>query len=84
MLIDDYIPVVINKKLPSKEQYASENVFPAFLNVNPQGNTIELWPFLLQKALAKYYSTYDSLANGNSVDFLEEITGSFLERLNIS
>lgn len=83
MVIDDYIPVIVNKKLGQRERYSPENVFPAFLGLHPQGNTVELWPFLLQKAFAKYYSTYDSLANGNSYDFLEEITGTFMERLKI-
>ena len=57
---------------------------PAFLDVVPKGDKIELWPFLLQKAYAKYYSTYDSLANGNTIDFLEEVTGTFAEKIEVS
>jgi hypothetical protein len=48
-----------------------------------QGNKVELWPFLLQKAYAKYYSTYDSLANGNTLDFLEEVTGCFFQKMDL-
>jgi hypothetical protein len=79
VIIDDYIPVIINKKLPQSERYLPDNVFPAFLNVHSSGNLLEIWPFLLQKAYAKYYSTYDSLANGFIYDFIEEIAGVFLE-----
>ena len=76
--VDDYVPVVIDKRLPLSERYSEANVHPAFLKVDKTAGPVELWPFLLQKAYAKYYSTYDSLANGNPYDFLEEITGSFL------
>ncbi len=70
VVIDDYIPVIVNKRLGTSERYLPENVHPAFLGVSGKGNIIEIWPFLLQKAYAKYYSTYDTLANGNSYDFL--------------
>ena len=57
---------------------------PAFLNVHSNDNRVDIWPFLLQKAYAKYYSTYDSLANGNIYDFVEEISGVFMQTLPIS
>lgn len=57
---------------------------PAFLNVHSYDNRVDIWPFLLQKAYAKYYSTYDSLANGNIYDFVEEISGVFMQTLPIS
>ena len=38
-------------------------------------NTLEIWPFLLEKAYANYYANYESLHFGNTLDFLEEITG---------
>jgi hypothetical protein len=59
-------------------------VVPAFLNVHSYDNRVDIWPFLLQKAYAKYYSTYDSLANGNIYDFVEEISGVFMQTLPIS
>ena len=43
-----------------------------------------MWPFLLQEAYAKYYSTYDSLAHGNTIDFVEEVTGSLLEQIKVN
>ena len=67
--------------MKKEEQHKPENVRPAFLDVKTAGNVVELWPFLLQKAYAKYYSTYDSLANGNTLDFLEEITGTLAEKM---
>lgn len=75
IIIDDLIPVVINKKLPLSERYSHQNIYPAFLNVTHSTPNLEIWPFLLQKAFAKYYSTYDALGNGNTFDFIEEITG---------
>lgn len=49
IIIDDYIPVIKQDK---------KNI-PAFLNVscsNP--HQMQIWPFLLQKAYAKYYSNF--------------------------
>lgn len=36
---------------------------------------MEIWPYLLEKAYANYYANYESLHFGNTLDFLEEITG---------
>jgi hypothetical protein len=54
-VIDDYIPV-----------YKSDKKFiPAFVNsVSTNPNHVQLWPFLLQKAYAKYYSNYECLDLG--------------------
>lgn len=81
VIIDDYVPVVVNKRLPLGDRMDPRNVVPAFLTVHSQDNYLDIWPFLLQKAFAKYYSTYDSLANGNIYDFVEEVCGVFLEQL---
>jgi hypothetical protein len=81
VIVDDYIPVIINKRLPPAERMLPQNVLPAFLSVHSQHNQLDIWPFLLQKAYAKYYSTYDSLANGSIYDFVEEIAGVFLEQM---
>lgn len=71
VIVDDYVPVLVNKRLPAAQRYEPHNVHPAFLSVEPADGLVELWPFLLQKAYAKYYSTYDSLANGSLYDFVE-------------
>jgi hypothetical protein len=83
VIVDDYIPVIINKKLGLGERYLPVNVHPAFLNVGAVGGRMEIWPFLLQKALAKYYSNYDSLGNGNTLDFMEEVASVFLESVRV-
>lgn len=50
---------------------------------------IEIWPFLLEKAYASYYCSYEAFRRGNAVDFIEELTGqhfkniSFLELMKI-
>lgn len=40
VIIDDYIPVIINKKIAISERYLPENVYPAFLNVQSYGKTL--------------------------------------------
>lgn len=40
VIVDDYIPVVINNKLPLAERHNYENVSPAFLNVANAGRKI--------------------------------------------
>jgi len=41
---------------------------------------MEIWPFLLEKAFAKYYTSYESLQSGNIFDFLEELTNKTCEQ----
>lgn len=48
ILIDDFIPTI---KVGNSQE-------PAFLKVIPKNNTINIWPFLVQKAYAKIYSSY--------------------------
>lgn len=52
---------------------------PAFVNVEKaEGNTsdvVEIWPYLLEKAYAAYYSKYQALKYGNEQDFVAELTG---------
>lgn len=56
VIVDDYIPVYKENK----------KFIPAFIESHcPNPNHMQLWPFLLQKAYAKYYSNYDCLAVGN-------------------
>ena len=74
VIIDDFIPVVV------KDRKAS----PLFLSTQKKSkNGMEVWPHLLQKALAKVYSTYEALQTGNLEDFLNELSGSVVERLEI-
>ena len=44
---------------------------PAFIDVDGESSEgIEVWPHLLEKAFAHYYSAYELLRFGNAVDFL--------------
>ena len=62
MIIDDYVPVTIkNDGYKKKYQCALLN----YENINPKSSEIEIWPYLLQKAYAKYYGTYESLKHVN-------------------
>lgn len=65
IIIDDFIPVVVS----NKKNDTNNIIKPAFLNVESDSDIVEIWPFLVQKAFAKYYSTYDSLVKGNTLDF---------------
>lgn len=68
IIIDDYIPVVKNK---------NGIIEPAFINVHvPKDDPVDIWPFLLEKAYANYYSRYEALQHGHIVEFAEEISGS--------
>ena len=40
VIIDDYIPVIVNTKLEMKERYLYKNVHPAFLNVYGLSNKL--------------------------------------------
>ena len=73
IVIDDYIPVIRTKK----------EIIPLFLGVRPpKSKYIELWPFLLQKALAKIYACYEALMNDNAQSFIQELTGIVPEILS--
>lgn len=66
IILDEYIPV--------REE--GEKIMPAFVNVHADNSeAIEVWPHLLEKAFAHYYSAYELLRFGNTVDFLTEIVG---------
>jgi len=81
VIVDDFVPVVVSVR---KHDFGRV-VKPAFLDVQEgEGGVVELWPFLMQKAFAKYYSTYDSLIKGNALDFLEEITGDYYTTLSMN
>jgi hypothetical protein len=67
VIVDDYIPV----------RSVGGQLRPAFLTSTHTDPALpfEIWPFLLEKAYANYYSNYESLHFGDSLDFLEEVTG---------
>lgn len=80
IIVDDYIPVTI------KHDGKVKKYEPAFMEchkINSKSSEIQIWPFLLQKAYAKYYGTYESLRNVEEVDFLEELTGCPTEVLDV-
>ena len=57
---------------------------PAFVNVRvPAQGPVDIWPFLLEKAYANYYSSYEALNCGNMVDFVAEIAGTLSERVKL-
>lgn len=64
MIIDDYIPV----------KDVNGEYIPLYLNFTElsryKHDDIEIWPFLLEKAYANYYSNYESLHYGNTLDYI--------------
>jgi hypothetical protein len=51
-------------------------IVPAFIDVQAEaGSYSEIWPYLLEKAYANYYSAYEMLRFGNALDFLSEVMG---------
>ena len=53
-----------------------ETCLPAFARVQKEKEgKLELWPFLLEKAYAYYYSAYELTTFANTIDFLSELMG---------
>ena len=74
VIIDDYVPVCVGKDGKTEET--------AYLKITSSSNTqVQIWPLLIQKAYAKYYSTFEALEKTNEKDFIEEITGCPAERV---
>ena len=49
---------------------------PAFINIKASTEgSFEIWPLLLLKAFANYYSAYEMIVTGNVIDFLNEVSG---------
>jgi hypothetical protein len=44
---------------------------------------VDIWPFLLEKAYANYYSRYEALQVGTLLDFVEELTGTPSRRIQL-
>lgn len=66
VILDEHIPVISHQ----------DRLVPAFVTVErEEGAALEIWPYLLEKAFAHYYSAYELLGEGNTIDFLNEITG---------
>ena len=58
VIVDDYIPVYISPDNKNEEI--------AYLSIKSHSQTqVDIWPLILQKAYAKFYSTYDCLDKGN-------------------
>lgn len=75
IIVDDYIPVFKGQ---------DGKIKPAYLNVRVANHgPIDIWPFLLEKAYANYYSSYEALHYGNIVDFVEELTGVPSEKIKL-
>jgi hypothetical protein len=75
IIIDDYIPVIKGKE---------GSVRPAFTNVHAaNGEPIDIWPFLLEKAYANYYSRYEALQHGNIIEFAEELSGTPSKKIQL-
>ncbi len=67
VIVDDLIPCVRKRGKGKQEDMYT----PLFLNVTgPETSPVELWPFLLEKAFANYYSSYENLCYGNAIDFI--------------
>lgn len=67
--MDDYIPV---REVRWGENNKRVRYVPAFLSVQPldaKDKKLQIWPFLLEKAYANYYSSYEVLRYGNALDF---------------
>lgn len=62
-VIDDYIPVIEHDDGVLRPYYIN------FAEIE-ESRTVEIWPFLLEKAYASYYGNYESLHFGNTLDFL--------------
>jgi hypothetical protein len=73
VIVDDLVPCIKRKgRIKREEKYS-----PAFLNLaTAEGEPVYLWPFLLEKAYANYYSCYENLNYGSTLDFLAELTGT--------
>ncbi|CAC5381126.1 CAPN5 [Mytilus coruscus] len=70
----EYITIVVDDKLPTKN---NKLLFC-------QSETREVfWCGLLEKAYAKVYGDYESLANGDAIDALVDFTGGVAERINL-
>jgi hypothetical protein len=68
IILDDFAPVRSKLSEGMKE-------VPVFIDAKTGNGCIEIWPFLLLKAFANYYSTYEMMNTGNLIDFLNELTG---------
>ena len=66
IILDDFVPFKMKRTSEDKLKEV-----PAFINIKacPEGS-FEIWPLLLLKAFANYYSAYEMMVTGNVIDFL--------------
>ena len=64
-----WVPVVLDDRLPVSGSNAFDLVFAQ------SSDHKELWPSLLEKALAKFYGSYEGLSGGWVCDALVDLTG---------
>ena len=98
VLIDDHIPIIEEIKHNKKTGETYKEIRPAFLTVNSSlsnsvlstssnsqksPEVVDIWPFLIEKAFAKIYSSYEALQNGNIFDFIEELTNKPYEFISL-
>ena len=67
----------------------------AFTSIKEEGINIErnnkksshkdlpIWPLLLEKAYASYYSSYEALTHGNTLDMLQQCCGGPFQIINL-
>ena len=70
VVIDDFLPCIKEK----------DSISSAFIKVERN-----VWPLLIEKALAKIYHSFQSLELGNSIETLRDLTGivNFINYFNI-
>ena len=65
--------VIVDESFPAPNHPIASNTPPfAFLNTRKH----EIWPMLIEKALAKEYGGYANLRQGTTKDYLYDLTGS--------
>ena len=56
---------------------------PAFMSVEENQGQVEIWPFLLQKAFAKIYNSYEALFEDSVGNLLFDFTGFPAEAIDL-
>ena len=70
-----WVPVVLDDRLPVRSSDGFDLIFARSRDLK------ELWPPMLEKALAKFYGSYEGLSGGYVCDALVDLTGGAGETL---